>query len=188
MYCITIGINFDNYLEKEANDILEHQSPNDECDITCDILLCDKGENKQHKCLWCNESNNVKNGPFTRYLLFINNDNLVISKITLQRYLCKECGRSFTYYPKYVLPYEPYSTVLFMLIILYDGIISVFADDYSLTQSTVRRLRRIYKKIKLSINSKLRKDEKISPQNFRSEIFKNLVKSHQRAQPDTTGS
>lgn len=110
-----------------------------------EISKYESAVNHSHICPCCGSSNVVRNGTYERNLIFIIEDRLVVKRIKLQRYLCKECSKSRTYYPVFVVPRREYSLGAILFTLLAQKRKSELLEKLDIPESQIRGLKRRFR-------------------------------------------
>ncbi|MDO4957582.1 MAG: DUF6431 domain-containing protein [Bacteroidales bacterium] len=114
-------------------------------DLEVESKQIDKYEeplNYKHCCPCCGSYDIVRNGKFSRNIVYLKGKQIKTKTIILQRFLCKKCNKSSTYYPEFIIPRREYSRFFTAYILLSDVGIRMLSASISIPLSQVRRLRK----------------------------------------------
>ena len=110
-----------------------------------EILKYENAVNHIHVCPCCGSMEVVRNGTYERNIIFIRKDRLVVKRIRMQRYLCKKCSKTRTYYPVFVVPKREYSMGTILFILLTQKRKAELLEGLEIPESQIRELKRRFR-------------------------------------------
>ena len=112
---------------------------------TEEIFKYEDALNHIYVCPCCGSIEVVRNGTYERNIIFIKNGRLVVQRIRMQRYLCKKCRKTRTYYPVFVVPGREYSMGTILLALLTRKRKSELLEDIEMPESQIRELKKRFR-------------------------------------------
>lgn len=97
--------------------------------------------NEFHRCRFCNSCDVVRNGKYTRNVVYIGTKGISTKRVTMQRYLCKSCKRTSTHYPSFIVRNREYSLALMFFICLSSKGRATLSKECDIPLSQVKKLR-----------------------------------------------
>lgn len=110
-----------------------------------EILKYENAVNHIHVCPCCGSLEVVRNGTYERNIIFIRKGRLVVKRIRLQRYLCKKCSKTRTYYPVFVVPKREYSVGTILFTLLTQKQKAELIDGLEMPESQIRELKKRFR-------------------------------------------
>lgn len=89
-------------------------------------------------CPICNSKNLVKNGTYQRNIIFLIENDRIETNMKIQRFKCKNCGKTHALLPEFVVPYKQFS-LLFIIEIL-NSILVKSLNKTSITFNVSRQI------------------------------------------------
>lgn len=110
---------------------------------------------KYHECPYCGSPDVVRNGTYDRNVVYICGKRLATKRLKMQRYLCKNCGKTKTGYPAFIIAGREYSvSTMFYVCGCIKGRRKL-SEDTGIPMSQIRKLRQDFRGVKKRIKSLL---------------------------------
>lgn len=108
--------------------------------------------NYHHTCPCCGSVHVVRNGTYSRNVVFIHRNRLRHVRVRLQRFLCRKCNKTRTHYPDFLVPRKEYSLGTLLVVLLTDKGNNKMIEKILIPESQVREIKRKYRLMRKKIN------------------------------------